>query len=388
MKKALLALAITAFYNSHAVAQSEGSDEKIQELELRIQQLETALDTQVNAIADEVERVAATSSKSRVHIGGYGEMHYNHLDQDGEDIRELDFHRFVLFVGYDFNERVRLVSEVEVEHTNASAGARGAVELEQAYIEIDLRKNMRMRTGVMLMPIGIVNETHEPPTFNGVERPIVETTIIPSTWYVNGVSLVGNFDNGVSYDVIVSEGFKTDDPNSDPLADPFDLKAGKQKGSFSSAFDLALTGRINYRGISGLELSAYAQYQPDLDQSAQISYAEDATLIGGHAIYQWQALKATALYSRWDLAGDAAEAAGKNVQDGGYVELEWAASPQWKFFGRQSAWSQVADVNASQTKVGVNYYPHADVVLKFDVQAQNNDAGNSDGFNLGVGYQF
>lgn len=357
--------------------------EKIQQLEERISELESTL----NAVADSMESQPA-SGASKLHLGGYGEVHYNHLDADGTDERTLDVHRVVLFVGYDFSDRVRLVTEIEVEHAVSGSDARGEVEIEQAYIEMDLKDNMHLRTGMILTPVGIINETHEPPTFYGVERPVIESTIIPTTWYVTGASFNHQFSNGLSYDVMVSEGLKTDDPTSDPLADPFYLKGGKQKGSLADAYDLAVTGRVVYRGISGLEAAAYAQYQPDLDQSAEISYADSATLSGGHLIYQWQAFTAKALYARWDLAGDDAKAAGKDVQDGGYLEASWKPTDKWGVFVRQSAWSQVTEQDAQQTDFGFNYWPVPDVVFKADYQLQNDDAGNTNGFNLGVGWQF
>ncbi|WNO10642.1 porin [Teredinibacter sp. KSP-S5-2] len=362
------------------------TQETIDRLEKRI----TELEQNIEVMAEELEHNYSASKKSdsQLHIGGYGELHYNHLDQDGEDIREIDFHRLVMFFGYQFSDSIRFISELEVEHSLVSSGSRGAVEVEQAYLEFDLLKSAQVRTGIQLMPLGIISETHEPPTFYGVERPIIETTIIPTTWYSAGISWVHAIDNGISYNLMLSEGLKTEDPNSDPNADPFDLKAGKQKASFADAHALAITGRIAYRGAKGLELSVYAQYQPDLDQKAEVSYAEDATLVGGHVVYQMGDFTGKALYARWDLAGDAAVEADKDVQDGGYLELGWKPAESWGVFVRQSSWSQQNGVEAEQSKVGVNYYPHPDVVIKADIQVQNEDAGNSDGFNLGVGYQF
>ena len=359
------------------------------ELQKRIEQLEQSMNERLNAMADSMDSAQQSSgAANKVHIGGYGEMHYNHLDADGTDTRQIDLHRMVLFFGYDFSDRARFVSEFEVEHTLVSDGARGAVEIEQAYVELDLMSNMQFRSGVMLMPVGMINETHEPPTFYGVERPVIETTIIPTTWYSAGISLTHQLNNGISYDLMISEGLKTDDPTYNSDADPFDLKSGKQKASFADAFDLAVTGRVVYRGSAGLELAAYAQYQPDLDQSAEISYADDATLVGAHVIYQLGDITTKALYARWDLGGDAADAAGKAVQDGGYVEVNYRLNEQWGFFGRQSAWSQNDDMNASQSDAGVNYYPVEGIVFKADIQQQNKDAGNADGFNLGMGYMF
>ncbi|MBT3032393.1 MAG: hypothetical protein KME36_14935 [Candidatus Thiodiazotropha sp. (ex Lucina pensylvanica)] len=366
-----------------AIADSASDQAEIEALRERIDRLEKDLDAKLEAMADSVESQQEQASMGhQVHLGGYGEMHYNHLDVDGVDERELDFHRFVIFFGYDFSETIRFVSELEVEHIIASSSKRGAVELEQAFVEIDIYDDMQVQFGAILMPVGIINETHEPPTFYGVERPVVETTIIPTTWWSNGVNLIYRTDNALRFDLMISEGLKTSE------SDPFNLKAGKQKGSFADAFDLAVTGRVAYTGVAGLEVAGYAQYQPDLDQSAEDSYAEEATLVGGHIIYQMGDFTAKGLYARWDLGGDDAEQAGKDVQDGGYLELSWRPRDEWGFFVRQSAWSQEADVDAAQTDFGLSYFPDRDVVFKFDYQLQNDDAGNSDGFNLGVGYQF
>jgi len=365
-------------------------EQTLKEMQERINFLEQTLDERLNAIADVIDnKETETRAKNNISIGGYGEMHYNNLDVNGEeDTRELDFHRMVLFFGHEFNSRARFFTEFEVEHIIAGDGSRGAVELEQAYVEIDLKSNLHLQTGAILMPIGIINETHEPTTFYGVERPIVETTVIPTTWWSGGVQLKHYLSNGIRYNVMISEGLKTDDPNSDLSADPFDLKAGKQKTSFADAFDLAVTAGITYVGIPGIELAAYTQYQPDLDQSAEESYADSASLLGGHVIYNYKNLTTRALYTRWDLTGDEAKAAGRDVQDGGYLEVSWKINDQWGIFVRESSWSLEADVQSRQTDLGFNYYPLADVVFKFDIQQQNADAGNIDGFNVGFGYQF
>lgn len=390
MKKALpITLSIALIYAPWSLAEDTSTEAKMQALEVRISELEANLEEKIDLLADAVESQSNTEKNSNaVHIGGYGELHYQALDANGEDDREIDFHRMVLFFGYDFSEKARFITELEIEHIIASNGSRGAVELEQAYVEIDLADRMFLQTGAMLMPIGIINETHEPPTFYGVERPIVETTIIPTTWWSAGVKFTQQFNNGLSYDLMISDGLKTEDPNADPSAEPFNLKLGKQKGSFADAYDLAITGRLSYRPKSGLEFALYTQYQPDLDQSAVESYADSATLIGGHTIYTWNKFSARALYARWDLAGEEAEAAGKHVQDGGYIEASWKINEAWGIFARQSTWSLQEDINANQTDIGVNFYPHQDIVYKFNYQLQNDDAGNTEGVYLGMGYHF
>ena len=351
---------------------------KEQELEQRIEMLANALEAKGEGAGEQ----------NSTTIGGYGELHYNALDSNGEDVRELDMHRMVLFFGYEFNDWARFTAELEVEHIIASDGSRGAVELEQVYVEMDLTDEYQLKTGVMLMPLGIINETHEPTAFYGVERPVIEQTIIPTTWWSAGVGLNAHYDSGFSWDLYITEGLKTDDPAEGSDADPFDIKGGKQKSSFADAFDLAVTGRMKYTAIPGLELAVYAQYQPDLDQSAQDSYADGATLLGGHGIYQVGDFTLKALYARWDLDGDLAEAADRHVQDGGYAEVSWKANEQWGLFARHSQWSTHAEVTQNQSKLGVNYYPFEQVVFKMDYQLQSEEAGNTDGLNLGFGYHF
>ena len=81
----------------------------LKEMQERINFLEQTLDERLNAIADVIDnKETETRAKNNISIGGYGEMHYNNLDVNGEeDIRELDFHRMVLFFGHEFNRRAR-----------------------------------------------------------------------------------------------------------------------------------------------------------------------------------------------------------------------------------------------------------------------------------------
>ena len=69
-------------------------------------------------------------------------MHYNNLEGEGgaSDANSLDFHRFVLFVDHEFSDGIRFVSELEVEHSLAGEGKPGEVELEQAYLDLDINK--------------------------------------------------------------------------------------------------------------------------------------------------------------------------------------------------------------------------------------------------------
>jgi hypothetical protein len=148
---------------------------------VQVQSLENSQHLEV--VAEAMEQPGAIGGSNwtdRTTIGGYGEMLYND-ETSSASSKELDVQRFVLFASHEFNANLRFFSELEIEHSLIEDGAPGAVELEQAYIEWDYARNHSVLAGMHLVPMGILNETHEPNTFYGVERNRIESRIIPST---------------------------------------------------------------------------------------------------------------------------------------------------------------------------------------------------------------
>src|SRR5688572_25049982 len=112
----------------------------------------------------------------------------------------LDFHRFVLLFNHSFTQRIRFVGELELEHAFVEGlEEAGELELEQAYLDFLIARSFNIRAGMMLVPLGIINERHEPPVFHGVERPFVDTVIVPSTWFEAGAGVHGAFGRGFRY---------------------------------------------------------------------------------------------------------------------------------------------------------------------------------------------
>ena len=341
-------------------------------------------------VAEESKNAAsgAASWAENTQIGGYGELHYNNLDSK----KEIDFHRFVLFFGHQFTDRLRLFSELELEHSVSGDDQNGELELEQAYIEYDITQNQHVKGGVFLLPVGILNQTHEPPTFYGVERNPVEKNIIPSTWWAGGIEFTGEvFPDaipGFSYALSVHEGLDTN------AGDNYAVRKGRQKTSEADANDLASTAQIKWTGIPGVELAAAIQYQQDVTQGNDPT-AGDAWLYEAHADIQRGAFGLRALYAMWDLDGSGPKAIGADEQTGFYIEPSYRISPEWGVFARYNQWDNQAGSNGNDTEkkqynAGVNYWPHPDVVLKADAQQQDNEgtSKNDNGFNLGIGYQF
>jgi len=393
----LVTLAVTGL--GHAAAPAPTLNELwqvIQKQQKQIEQLKKQTqqtDAKVEATGEIIEQQTAKASQksSKTTVGGYGELHYNNLDKgDGTEVNEMDLHRFVLFFGHEFNDRIRLFSELEVEHGGVEADGSpldGEVEVEQAYVEFDINDEVSAKGGVFLLPVGIMNETHEPPTFYGVERNPVENIIVPATWWAGGAGISGNFANGISADFAIHSGMNV--PTSGSSA--YRIRSGRQKISRAIANDLAMTGRIKYTGVPGLELAASAHYQSDISQESGDG-ADEATLIEAHAIWNRGPFTAKALYASWDIDGDAVAAADGDKQDGYYVEGSYKLTHDFGIFAR---YNNVDGVRTSdefkQVDVGFNWWPHEDVVVKVDYMDRENDTDSDqdlDGFNVGIGYQF
>lgn len=394
MKKTVIASALFTLFVTGAVSADEETQalrKTIAEQQESLKALEKRLDeteVRIEATATYVESKPNTSAFANTSIGGYGELHYNNIDnKKGADKKEIDFHRFVLFFGHEFSNKLRFFSELELEHSIAADGQKGEVELEQAYIEYDYSEQITTKAGLFLIPVGIVNETHEPPAFYGVERNPVEKNIIPATWWEAGAALTFTPVGGLSFDAALTSGLNT--PTTGDNA--YLIRKGRQKVSEAKADDLAFTGRVKYTAIPGLELAASIQYQQDLTQGTVGVDTADATLIEAHAIYSVNDFGIRALYATWDINGAEAKLLGRDEQTGWYVEPMYKISEKLGAFARYAEYDNNAGIEGDSkeklTTVGINYYLHENVVLKADIEDYS---GNSDqaGFNLGVGYQF
>jgi len=188
------------------------------------------------------------NSERKLTIGGYGEVHFNqpndvHFYKNGT----LDVHRMVLLVGYNFNVKVQFISEMEFEHVSE-------VFVEQAFMQYKLNSWISLRGGLMLIPMGIINEYHEPTAFNGVERPLIDTKIAPSTWREIGAGISGNILSvSLKYQLYVVNGFNGYDGNA-KLSGSNGFRNSRQKGAESYMSSPNLTGKFEYYGLKGLNI--------------------------------------------------------------------------------------------------------------------------------------
>ncbi|HUR93516.1 MAG TPA: hypothetical protein VMY76_02960 [Gemmatimonadales bacterium] len=356
--------------------------------------------------------VAQDTSEDRTTVGGYGEVHY--LNPTGPDTPgEVNVSRFVVYLAHTFSERIAFRSELELEDAKIEGGEEGGeVALEQLYLDYSLSPAATIRAGLVLPPIGIINETHEPPTFNGVERPSFDRNVIPSTWRDIGVGLVGSIpgSSGLNYRVfflngLVASGFSAD----------AGIRGGRQEGKEASFANPSLTGRLEW-ARPGLRVGGSFWYGGSAAQDPLLgdgSFDNAVALVAADARYDVGPFMFRGVVANVSIAdADAINAAyggqvGSRIA-GGYVEgaynllstLAPASAQQLNAFLRHERYNTQAGVPDGVTRddalargittFGLSYKPVYNVVFKGDYQIRRNRAsvGEDEQLSLGVGYQF
>jgi hypothetical protein len=187
---------------------------------------------------------------SGLSIGGYGESLYQNFDATRENgtasgkTNEWDYVRAVVYLGWKFDKTFVLNTEIEYEH--ASTGKGGEVSVEFATLDALLRDEVNLRAGLVLVPVGFVNEMHEPTTYLGARRPDTENRILPSTWRANGIGAFGEA-GPIAYKLYLTESL-----NASGYSASNGIRGGRQSGARASADNLALTGRVDLVSVPGL----------------------------------------------------------------------------------------------------------------------------------------
>ena len=431
------AVAVLATQAPHLLAQSPTDSARIDRLERQLdvvtQELERLnLGAGVVLGAGGVEaaspRFGLAPAASKVYraqegvsIGGYGEFLYDHYSGSRENgspsgkIDQLDALRGIVYVGYKFNDRLLFNSETEVEH--ASSGQAGEVSLEFAYVDYRIREDFGVRAGLLLVPMGLVNEMHEPPIFLGTGRSLTESRIIPSTWRESGIGVFGESDKW-SYRAYVLNSFDGVRGGSSKAKGFSDegLRGGRQKGSKALAEDMGLVGRVDYRGVAGLMLGGSLYYGNTgqgrelngvvVDARAQIWEAhgrylahgwEGQALVAGATLDQAEQLNTLKGLSGDDSVGDSM--GGWYVQLGYDVLWQTATEHQLLPYFRYEALNTQESVPTGFTtnpsndlnalSLGLAWRPIGDVVLKMDYQIHSNAAETGvNKFSVALGYLF
>lgn len=348
---------------------------------------------------------AAIESPGRFHFGGYGEIHF--VQDSGPGGERIDLSRFVFYLGYDFADWITLHSETEIEHGFVE-GSQGEIAVEQLHLDLDFTPGFHVRVGRYLQPLGIVNQRHEPPSFQGVERPEVETYIVPSTWSGDGLGCFGDLGEDWKYQLYL--GSSLDGSGIDPIEGLHEARQEGQPGLSQPA----LSGRVDWQAASSLR-TGLGLFTGGLDNGAEgvdPGNSASATVVCLDAQWSTGAFDFAGLYALDSI--DGAETLAPGVAErmqGWYLEGAWHWLPDSAKTGRladadarlfaryESLDTQAgmpdgvaADPAGERTilTVGASFSPVSNLVFKLDYQVRDDQtaAGLPERVLFGIGWQF
>ncbi|MCW5979716.1 MAG: hypothetical protein KIT09_16675 [Bryobacteraceae bacterium] len=425
---AAVVLVLTLVTSGGLTAQETPRDETSDQQDI------SELSRQVEILAEEVERlrssepeIVVTDDQARqlglgssaasvyrrsegVSIAGYGEMLFEAYDgenQSGAPVgtgNRLDFLRAIIYFGYRFNDKFLFNSEIELEHSNE-------ISVEFAYIDWIARPELAVRGGMLLVPMGLTNEFHEPTAFLSARRSRTETNLIPTTWRENGAGIVGSAGI-LSYRAYVVNGLRATGFTADGL------RGGRQKGARALATDMAFVGRADVAPMPGVFVGASLYVgdssQGEITNAAGNEFSVKTTIGEAHAQAQIRGIDFRALYARSSLTNAAELSLAKGLtgadgvgeaQQGGYVQIGYNIFSQVREgieltpfyrFEKLDTQARVApgfikDPARDRTYhvFGVSFKPIPNVAIKADYEVTRNAANTGvNQFGLALGYSF
>ena len=361
---------------------------------------------------------AKVYGKKGLSVGGYGEVLYqnfavqNQSDEPSDLSDRITLARAVLYFGYKFDNHFVLNTEIEYENAVVASDKGGEVEVEFAYLDYMNSRAFNARAGLILIPVGLVNELHEPTTYLGARRPNVDQFILPTTWRELGAGIYGNcgpiYYRAYAVNGLNAAGYTADEG----------IREGRQEGSEALVQDWAFTGRVDFAGVSGLLVGA-SLFTGDAGQGQFTPSGEQiqapTTVWDVHGDWQWRGLWLRGVYAQTTI-GQAAlinqlnnfegdESVGSK-QEGWYVQAAFdvlslasgsrmSLSP-YVLYGQYDTQAEVPfgyernpENDVRQLTLGAAFKPIDRLILKVDWQQTQNEARTGvNQWNVSLGYVF
>jgi len=354
-------------------------------------------------------------SISSTSIGGYVEGNTNYFVEDGvSEGFSMELRRFNIFLFSQVSQRIRFLSELEFEHGTEE------IALGTALVDFQLGRGLVLRGGIILTPLGYMNQNHDSPRWDFVERPLVTTDIIPSTLSEVGFGAYGRFTSGdliFSYDVYLTNGLGAAVLTNE--TGRTDIPSGKDEELFGEDNNgsPAISGRLALRhtGLGEVGVSYYGGYYNDFQVEGE---QVDEKRWMGIAALDFRgdigptSIRGEVVYASVDVPESLSEVHG-DTQWGAYLDV---LMPVWRprFLGYTDAVVtaglrletvdyNVGTFSSTGSEIGdqvtaivpsISFRPTADTVFRVNYRYhwvtdfQGNDASRIAGFQLGLATYF
>ena len=337
-------------------------------------------------------------------FGGYAEVLYNQPESSNG---EIDVQRLILLFGYKFDDRTQFVTELEFEHVKE-------IYIEQAFVNYAVSNSLNVRAGLMLVPMGIISEYHEPTTFNGVERPSIDNKLVPTTWREIGLGVSGRSDAlSLRYQVYLFNGFLSHNGTDGLIKGENGFRSGRQKGAESVFRTPNLSMKVDFYGINGLRLGLsgyFGKTQAADEVFDTLGSRVGLSMIGLDARYSYRKFTARGQFITSSItdAYNYNEFTDKDLgsgMSGYYIEGAYNLLPiantqrlfafvRYENFNTHQSVPSNVDQNLSyhrkEITTGLSYHIAPGAVFKVDYQSKSTGLANSEKgqFNAGVGVWF
>ena len=349
--------------------------------------------------------------KKGTQFSGYGELDYTFLRENGNGNggNSFDPHRIVLNVSSELSDWISFNSELEWEHGGKDGGDAGGVSVEQAYLDFNFTPAFNVKAGVMLNPMGAINQNHEPVNFYSTSRPALDTYLIPSTWQEMGIGIHGALNPKIDYQLMAVTGL-----NGTKFDAEQGLREGRQEFGKDSNRSISVTGRLDVRPITNLSTAVSVYSGNSAPSGSPAAYTSIFAFDGKYRLSDFE-LSGEYVHVYQDKPGLLNPAIGRNMS-GYWVEGAWHVMPkrfkQGKLaiadailFGRYSELTTQdggaydpsltsGRYDRNYTTVGMSFMPVPSVAIKADYRFYRDHRASTevpldnDKFQVTIGFVF
>lgn len=321
-----------------------------------------------------------TGLGDRLRIGGYVDAQFRHHRTLGiAEEQSFLLERVNLFTFSNISDRVRFISEFEFEDGGEE------IKIELAIVDFELHEAVTFRGGILLSPLGRFNQAHDSPANQLIDRPLVSTRIIPTTFSEVGMGFLGAFytsaTSRVTYEIYAVNG----------ISDGLVLESGGNtfipsgKSNFEDNNNQpSITGRIAFSPSSSFEIGASTHsgpYNVYEIEGIKVDEKRNVSIFALDGFFRRQKLHITWEYAKGSididpsLGGIYAE-----NQDGFFVEGNYrffdkvvSTLPESYLVGsvRYESINMNGDISGDDARritFGLNFRPNPDTAFKLDFQ--------------------